>query len=129
VFGALFHLWAAPNAPAASDVLRADALLATISSRQPTLQQIISVVAKYTNVPQKLLKSGSRRQSIVSARAIAVYLARELTDASYDQIGRALGGRDHTTIMHNYQKIDRALARDVATQDAVADLRRILSSR
>ena len=63
-------------------------------------------VAKYYRVPQKVLKSSSRRQSTVTARAMAVYLARELAGLSYEQIGHALGGRDHTTIMHNYRKID-----------------------
>ena len=58
-------------------------------------------------VRKAVLKSASRRQSAVLARAMAVYLARELAGASYEQIGRALGGRDHTTIMHNYRKIDR----------------------
>ena len=70
------------------------------------LREIIAVVARHQNVPQKQLKSSSRRQSIVFARAIAIYLARELAGASYEQIGRALGGRDHTTIIHNYRKID-----------------------
>jgi chromosomal replication initiator protein len=92
------------------------------------MQEIIAAVAKYTNVPQKQLKSASRKQSIVFARAIAVYLAREITATSYDQIGRALGGRDHTTIMHSYKKIAHELTTDVATQEAVADLRRQLAT-
>lgn len=94
--------------------------------RQPTLQQIISAVARYTRVPQKLLKSGSRRQSVVFARAIAIYLARELTPASYEQIGRTLGGRDHTTVMYNYEKIECERTKNVATQEAIEELRRTL---
>ncbi len=129
MLGALFELCAAPQTTARNDAARTEHLLAARAARRPTLQEILAVVAKYTNVPQKQLKSGSRKQSIVSARAIVVYLARELAAASYDQIGRILGGRDHTTIMHNYKKVDRELARDVATQEAVADLRRILMSR
>jgi chromosomal replication initiator protein len=86
-------------------------------------------VARYTNVPQKQLKSASRKQSTVFARAIAVYLAREITGESYDQIGRALGGRDHTTVMHNYKKIAQELTSDVATQEAITDLRRLLAVR
>jgi len=117
VFGALFDLWSALHTNGLRD------------ARRPTLQEIVAVVAKYTNIPQKQLKSGSRKQSIVFARAITAYLARELAAASYDQIGRALGGRDHTTIMHSYKKIDHELTRDLATQEAIADLRRILLSR
>jgi chromosomal replication initiator protein len=77
-------------------------------------------------VPQKVLKSGTRRRSAVAARAMAVYLARELAGMSYERIGRALGGRDHSTIMHNYHKIVDQLTHDAATRDAVADLQRIL---
>ena len=75
--------------------------------RQPQLREIIAAVARHFGLPQKQLKSQSRRQSIVTARAVAIYLARELAGTSYEQIGRALGGRDHTTIIHNYRKIER----------------------
>lgn len=129
VFGALFAAWAAPSPPRARDAAYGSQPSDTRNTRLPTLQEIILIVAKYTRIPQKQLKSGSRRQSVVYARALAVYLAREMCRASYDQIGRAMGGRDHTTIMHNYRKIERELARDVTTQEAVDELRRILLSR
>ena len=103
-------------------------VLAARAARRPALREIIALVARYYRLPQKHLKSSSRKQSAVMARATAVYLARELTDESYDHIGKSLGGRDHTTIMHNYQKIERELQRDLATQQAVEDLRRMLLS-
>lgn len=118
MFGKLFELWAAP--PNSTNGAR--------TSRRPTIREILPVVARYTNVPQKLLRSASRKQSIVFARSLAVYLARELTTASYEQIGRALGGRDHTTIMHNYQKIDADRLQNPATQETLNELRRILIS-
>ena len=88
----------------------------------------MAVVAKYYGVPQKVLKGGSRRQSAVFARAVAVHLARELGGMSYERIGHALGGRDHTTMMHNYRKIRGELPHDLPTRQAVEDLRRILLS-
>jgi chromosomal replication initiator protein len=129
VFGALFEFWAAAPTDGTCDATRTQRLLAARAARRPTLREIIAVVAKYTNVPQKQLKSGSRKQSIVLARAIVVYLARELSAISYDQIGRALGGRDHSTIMHNFRKIDRERLRNLATQQSLEDLARILLSR
>jgi chromosomal replication initiator protein len=129
LFGALFDVCATEAATTGSDATRAHRSFAARAAQRPTVLEIIAVVAKYTNVPQRQLKSGSRRQSIVFARAIAIYLARELSGAGYDQIGRALGGRDHTTIMHNYRKIIRELACDITTQETVSDLRRILLSR
>jgi chromosomal replication initiator protein len=78
---------------------------------------------------QKDLKSSSRRQSIVTARAVAIYLARELGWASYDLIGRTLGGRDHTTIMHNYRKIERERTQDPAIQEAIDVLTRVIRTQ
>jgi chromosomal replication initiator protein len=129
VFGALFELWATPGVSGASDASRTAQLTAMRAKRQPTLPEIITVVAKYINVPKKQLKSRSRRQSIVLARAVAAYLARELTAVSYAQIGRALGGRDHTTIIHSYKKIGRQLTSDLAVQETIDDIRRILLRR
>jgi chromosomal replication initiator protein len=90
--------------------------------RRPELREIITVVARYCEVAQKQMKSESRRQSIVTARAIAIYLARELNGASYHDIGRALGGRDHTTIIHSYRKIEQARARDPILQETIDEL-------
>lgn len=129
VFGAVFELCAAADATSSSDAIRAERLLAVRVARRPTLREIIAVVARHQGMPQSILKSSSRRQSIVTARGIVVYLARELAAASYDQIGRALGGRDHTTIIHNYRKIDRQRQNDPQTQETLEDLRRILLSR
>jgi chromosomal replication initiator protein len=97
--------------------------------RRPELREIISVVARHCDVSQKLLKSQSRRQSIVTARAIAIYLARELSGTSYQEIGRAFGGRDHTTIIHSYRKIDRDRMRDPILQETIEELTRLLLMR
>jgi chromosomal replication initiator protein len=119
VFGALFEFYAAP--PTATNI--------THAPRQPMLREILPVVARYTQISQKLLKSASRKQSVVFARSVAIYLARELTTLSYEQIGHSLGGRDHTTIMHNYQKIDADRLKNPNTEKTLNDLRRILLSR
>jgi chromosomal replication initiator protein len=97
--------------------------------RQPQLREIIAAVARHFGLPQKQLKSQSRRQSIVTARAVAIYLARELSGASYEQIGRALGGRDHTTIIHNYRKIERERSHDPAVQEAIEMLTRTIRNQ
>ena len=46
-----------------------------------------------------------RNKNIVLARQVAMYLCRELTDLSLPEIGEALGGKDHTTVLHAYNKI------------------------
>jgi chromosomal replication initiator protein len=115
LFGALFAFWAAPNGTDA-----------TPKRPQPSMSQIIAEVARYTSVSQKHLKSASRRQTIVAARGIAVFLARTLAGASFEQIGRALGGRDHSTVMYNFKKIDRERARNATLQEALDDLTKVL---
>ena len=96
------------------------------AARRPELRKILVATARYYGLSQTQLKGASRRQSIVAGRAMAVYLARELTAASYQQIGRGLGGRDHTTIIHNYRKIDNARWRDPAIKEAIEELSRTL---
>ncbi|MEM8864777.1 MAG: helix-turn-helix domain-containing protein, partial [Planctomycetota bacterium] len=97
------------------------------STSSPPLREILRVVARYHQVPLRVLTSASRKQGVVAARAVAIFLARQLTPLSYAEIGQMLGGRDHTTIMHNYRRIDRELPKDRALQSAVDDLRRLLA--
>jgi chromosomal replication initiator protein len=127
LIGALFEFFRSPSVNGRSDAAHAEQLVAA-RQRRPALRDIVAAVARHTRVPQKQLKSDSRKRSIVFARAVAVYLARELAAASYHDIGRALGGRDHTTIMHNYRVIDHQRLRDAATQQTLEELRRILIS-
>lgn len=129
LFQAIFALCAPAKGQPANDTARADAVLAARAARRPELREIIAVVARHQNVPQSQLKSASRRQSIVTARGIVVFLARELAGVSYEEIGRALGGRDHTTIIHNYRKIDTLRKHDPQSQQTLEHLRRILLSR
>ena len=56
--------------------------------------------------------SKNRTQNLVKARQVAMYLSRELTDMSLPQIGSEFGKRDHTTVIHAYQKIKTQLASD-----------------
>lgn len=98
-------------------------------SRRPVeLKQIVALVARYFSLTQAALRSQARRKSLVYARGITVYLARMLTDLSYAQIGQALGGRDHTTVMNSQQNIEKLVAKDPETQQNIEELRRILTA-
>ena len=92
------------------------------------LKSIVAVVARYFSLTQASIRSNSRRKSLVYARSVTVYLARSLTKLSYAEIGRGLGGRDHTTIMHAQHNIEKLLKSDVDTQRTIEDLHRILSA-
>lgn len=104
--------------PMAAELLKTGA-----AKNSPPATDIVVRVAKYYGLPKTKLVSSSRQQTTVLARAVAIYLMRELTPLSYDQIGKLLGGRDHTTVMHNYRRIDRALANDRALREAIDELR------
>jgi len=68
---------------------------------------IIETLSKRLGYNKKIIESRTRRQEIVKARDLIVYLLREYGDLSYPAIGRLLGGRDHTTIIHAYRKTKR----------------------
>jgi chromosomal replication initiator protein len=104
-----------------------DLLDADVRRSEVALKQILAVAARYFAVTQAALVSHSRRQSLVIARNAVVYLARRLTTLSYAQIGRGLGNRDHTTIMHAQQRLAAALPGDPTLQQTIDELERILS--
>jgi chromosomal replication initiator protein len=81
----------------------------------PTLTEIVRVVAAQFDVPVATLRSRSRSQAAVLPRQCAMYLARELTDASQQAIGEFFD-RDHSTVVHACQRIDEMLADDAAVR-------------
>ena len=126
VFAALLELRATTSGRGQCDVPQVEQYLARRRARRPSMRVILQRVAKFYRLSQQVLKSSSRRQSVVLARGIAVYLGRELGGLSYERIGRALGGRDHSTIMHSYRKIAHAVGCDAATRGAIDELRNLL---
>ena len=92
-----------------------------------SIRDIATVTAKYFNLKLVDLKSPSRRKAIVSARNTAVFLARQLTDRSLEQIGDYFGGRDHTTILHGYRQADKLARTDPVTKQAIIELKRLVA--
>lgn len=75
---------------------------------QPTtVLRVQRAVCKHYDVSRHDLLSSRRDAYVVRARHVAVYLAKELTDMSFPAIGRRFGGRDHTSILHAFRKIER----------------------
>lgn len=77
-----------------------------------SIEKIQAEVGNFYGVSLKEIKGAKRVQNIVHARQVAMYLARELTDNSLPKIGKEFGNRDHTTVMHAYNKIKSMLAED-----------------
>ena len=99
------------------------------ASAAPTLADIQTATSAALDVPRESLLAQDRRPKVAFARQVAMYLARELTDASLPAIGREFGGRNHTTVMHAHRRIADALATDTTTAAAVDGVRSMLSDR
>jgi len=79
--------------------------ISNIQTKSLTPKEIVEASAKFYNVTYKELIGSSRKKELVWPRQIAIYLIREELNTSYPTIGNELGGRDHTTAMHAYNKI------------------------
>lgn len=77
-----------------------------------TLERVLDVTARHHALSAKDLTGKRRTGRINHARQIAMYLAREVTDASLPQIGEAFGGRSHTTVLHGYNKVAEMMEAD-----------------
>ncbi|MBI4407203.1 MAG: chromosomal replication initiator protein DnaA [Candidatus Kerfeldbacteria bacterium] len=85
-----------------------------------TAKQVLLAVAEYYNVPVESITGSSRKKELVFPRQIAMYIMREEMTASYPTIGQELGGRDHTTAMHAFNKIQKDLVvNEKLSQDVV----------
>ena len=87
-----------------------------------TIAMIINETASYFDLSLEELTGPGRAQSVATARQIAMYLCRDLTDTSLPKIGQQFGGRDHTTVMHANRKIKDLMSRDRDVYTKVTEL-------
>ena len=88
-----------------------------------TSEDVQDVVARRFQVKVSELKSKRRTKTVVHPRQIAMYLSREMTDASFPEIGREFGGKDHTTIIHACRQIEKAMEKDSSLRTRVESLK------
>ncbi len=93
----------------------------------PTADALIRAVAEYFNVAPEALSSKSRAREIADARHIAMYLMRDDAHLRTTDIGRILGGRDHSTVIHGLRKVESALTMDSQFARQIAEIRALLS--
>ena len=86
--------------------------LLAVQNRQISIENIQKTVADYFKIKVADMYSKKRTRNLARPRQMAMYLARELTDLSYPEIGQAFGGRDHTTVLHACGKIEELKAAD-----------------
>ena len=96
------------------------------AERRITVQEIAHFVAEQMKCDLDDILSAKRSQEIVYPRQVAIYLCRELTDVSLAKIGDYFGGRDHSTVLHGYNKISEMLTTDEQTLWLINDLKTAL---
>jgi chromosomal replication initiator protein len=97
-------------------------IISNRNSKQITINSIQDTVANYYNLRVEDFKSKRRTKNVAFPRQIAMYLARKLTDLSLPKIGEEFGGRDHTTVIHAYEKISSELEKDDGLKETISDL-------
>lgn len=79
---------------------------------RPSIREIQEASCRHFGVPQRYMEYAGRSTKAFIPRAIAIYLSRILTLHSYPAIGKHFGGRDHTTVMHSFQRVEKLIAED-----------------
>lgn len=91
-----------------------------------SIKDVMRVVSEFYNIDEKNLYEKTRRKEVVKPRQIVMYLLREDFNTSYPYIGQKLGGRDHTTVIHAYEKIKNDIKIDQLLNQDVNKIREIL---
>jgi len=96
------------------------------SKKQISADDIAQVVGRFYNIDHNLIYEKTRRKEVVKARQIVMYLLREDYNISFPHIGRELGGRDHTTVIHSCNKITDDIKEDPNLTQEIEEMRSML---
>ncbi|MBI4963541.1 MAG: chromosomal replication initiator protein DnaA [Desulfomonile tiedjei] len=91
-----------------------------------TIDDIISHAAKAFNIKPADIKSKKKHKQFSLPRQVAMYLARELTELSYPEIGAAMGGKDHSTVIYGTRKVEKKMEQDHSLRNMVEGLKKNL---
>jgi chromosomal replication initiation ATPase DnaA len=86
------------------------------------ISDVLQTVAKFYDVPTHEIVGPRRFERLVMVRHVAFYLAHELVGKSYPEIGRRIGNRDHTTVLHGCRRIARLMPQDLSLAYDVAEI-------
>lgn len=101
-------------------------LISPDEKREVTVEAIIDAVTEHFQLKSNDIVSQRRNKEIVYPRQIVMYLCREMTDVSLQAIGKALGNRDHTTILHGIEKINMEINTNESLRNTVETLKKKL---
>ncbi len=118
------HLFNEPLSPGVAQEVLKD-MVREVSSRI-TLEDIQRRVAAYFQLEVSEICGARRQRSILFPRQVAMFLCRRLTEASLPEIGRAFGGRNHTTVLHAVEKIEQVITQDAHKKQTVDHLNQMV---
>ena len=96
------------------------------SKKSVSVNEIVKSICEYYQIEESLIYSKTRRKDVVYPRQVIMYILREEYNISYPSIGDKLGGRDHTTVIHSYEKIKKEIKTNNHLVKEIADLMSIL---
>ncbi|MCR5702479.1 MAG: chromosomal replication initiator protein DnaA [Lachnospiraceae bacterium] len=112
----------------AEDILKD--IISTNSIKEITPDLLIKVVSDHTNIPYDDIISSKRSKEIATARQIVMYLCRKYLDRySLDQIGNAIGGKDHSTVIHGIERITGLIETDSNMKITIDEIENKISNR
>lgn len=91
-----------------------------------TINDVIKTISAFYNIEEKEIYEKTRKKEVVKPRQVVMYLLREDFHTSYPHIGQKMGGRDHTTVIHAYEKIKRDLATDSLLSQELDQIKNLL---
>jgi len=94
----------------------------------PSIDRVQEVVARRWGVTPEGLRSKARTKTLTVPRQVAMYLARDMLGMQLVEIGQAFGGRDHSTVIHSVDKVERQMIRDRTFKERVEMARQELSA-
>lgn len=97
--------------------------ISTRTESNVSIDSITKVVCEEFKVDENKVREKNRKKEVVLARQIAMYLSKELTKSSLKTIGLHFGGRDHSTVIHAYNNIDKLTSEDISLNELVNGLR------
>jgi chromosomal replication initiator protein len=91
-----------------------------------SVKEVVKLVSDFYNINEDSVYDKTRRREVVKPRQVIMYLLREDFNVSFPSIGEKIGGRDHTTVIHSYEKVKEGIKTDPLLMDEVSQLRAMM---
>ena len=95
----------------------------------PTPEAILEYISKYYSLDESVIRGQQRVRDAVSARQIAMYLIRSMTNLSLDEIGKVFDNRDHSTVLYSLKQVEKQMKKDPAFAETVKEIKTNINNR